>query len=186
MRTISKYFFSNFNEPIQNFHFYKTIPFCTFSDLEDPKYDLIERILDKLSYNKETFVSIGNKTAPFGITVNPTNTKDLETLLNSCQFSFCLTEKTGETDYILRSVLGGIWPICFYKHPYIKKIGLIRYAVGLDYNEIVSKIKDCVDKRVINDYYIWCLSKKYHRQCQKMCNENISKKNINNGFKRFR
>lgn len=164
---INKFIFKDFKEDIVNYNYIKTIPFVTFSDLENPQYDIIEESLNILGYDLDQLVIIGEKPSPFGFKVNPINNKDINELLNSCQFSFVLTDKTNEVNYLIKSVLAGIVPICNINHPLVKNLGLKSYSTYLQENNIVDLIRKHIYNWHIIRYRTYWLSWKYHNQIKK-------------------
>lgn len=160
---INRWLFKDFKENIQNYNYIKTIEFCTFSDLKNPNYELIGKVLDKMSYNKDIFISIGNTKAPFGVTINPQNNKEMNNLLNSCRFSFVLTKDILETKYLIRSVLAGIYPICNLNHVFVKQLGLLKYATLPDEENILYQIGEILDKKHIFHYDIYHKGYKYFK-----------------------
>lgn len=164
---INKWFFQGFKESVKNEFFHKTIPFCAFSDLDYPQYDLIESFMDSIGYNKDLVLSIGETKAPFGHTLYPDNPSDMNTLLNSCEVSFVFSNKIRDTNYLLKSVLAGIIPICNSEHLYVKKLGLERFSIIPNLENLHEKMSFIKKKSYINSYYIWSLSQKYLRQCKK-------------------
>jgi hypothetical protein len=167
---IKKWLFKDFKEDVVNYNYYKTVPFCTFSDIKNPNYPLIEETLDYMGYNKDTFVSIGKTTAPFGISVNPLNVKSNNELLNSCQMSFIFDESIDSTPFIIKSVLAGIMPIHSEEYMFSKKLGISKYSTVLSPNNIIFKIKEILDKGNIFQYDIYWKSWNYHNQVKKWKN----------------
>ncbi len=161
---INKWYFQKFKEDIQNQNFLKTLPFVTFSDLQNPRYDLLAGVLEKVDFDKDTLISIGQKEAPYGLTLLPPDPKDYNLLLNSCRISFVLTDTMDENDYLIKSVMAGIMPICDKNHISIKRLGLTRYSVEPNLNSIVDKLNEILDNKHIFKYHIWKLSQKYRRQ----------------------
>lgn len=169
MKTVNKWFFKNFRADIRNLYFLKQIPFITFSDLSNPRYDIIEKILDKVNLDKKLLVSVGEKQAPFGMTVNPEG-EQLNLLLNSATYSFVLTDRIEETDYLLKSVLAGIIPICSNKHVFIKRLGLKGFATNIDFPSILDKLCEIKYYQNISNRKIALLSWKYRNQLTKWKN----------------
>ena len=165
---INKHFFQNLDINTYSGCFVKTIPFCTFSDLKDPQYELIEKILNKIQYNKDLLISIGKKKAPFGVTVFPDDKKTLLDLYNSCQFSFVFTRDISETQYLLKSVLAGIIPICNEDHLYIKKLGLSRYSTDITLFDIVDTLSHIKNNPMFETLKINQLSWRYNRAMNKL------------------
>jgi len=163
---ISKWFFKDFKQDIRNLCYLKQIPFICFSDEKDINYDLIGEILDKVQLNRELLVSIGKKQAPFGMTVSPDD-KTLNILLNSSIYSIIFTKDIEETDYLLRSVLAGVIPICNMNHPYYKKLGLKNFATLMDFENIIDKLCFIKYNQVIFNRRISLLSWKYRLQYNK-------------------
>ncbi len=161
---INKWFFQYFKSDIKNLNFIKTIPFITWSDLQNPRYELIESVLKKIGYNKDLLISVGQKPAPFGITILPENDDIYNELLNSCNLSFVFAETGKENDYLLKSVLAGVMPICDINHISIKRLGLTSFAATPDVDSIENKLNEILDKKHIFQYRIWKLSQQYRRK----------------------
>ena len=170
MSKLNKWAFKGFNRNVRNFNYLKTLPFCTFSDQKNPNYDLIEQILDYIKFDKNKFINIGQKQAPFGVTVYPSDEKQYESLLNSCQFSFVFTSDITETHFLIQSVLAGIVPICNFNHLYIKALGLQRYATRPDLLNVLDKLSEIMYYQHIYHYKTYWLSWKYNNQIQKWRN----------------
>ena len=164
---INKWFFYNFKNDLQNLRYLKQLPFITFSDIQNPRYDIIEKIFDKINYNKELLVSIGENKAPFGITINPTNDKELEQLLNSAKYAFVLTDRADERDYLLKCVLCGVMPICDQNQRSIKKLGLKSFATVVSYENCLDLLCKIKYYNHIYDYRINLLAWKYRLQLKK-------------------
>lgn len=164
---ISKYFFKDLDNSISNLYYTKGLPFLAWSDLKSTNYDIIGRILDRINLNKSLLVSVGKTQAPFGMTVNPDNGTDLNKLLNSCKYSFVMTDKMAETDYILKCVLANITPICNLNHIFIKHLGLKSFATLNDFDNILDKLCEIKIKSHIFNYKTALLSWKYNRQLNK-------------------
>ena len=171
---ISKWFFVNFKSNLRNFNYLKQIPFCTWSDIKSTNYDLIAKILEKIDLDKKLLVSIGQTQAPYGITINPDNDKVLGQLLNSCQYSFVFTDKSDETDYLLKTVLCGVIPICNFNHTHIKRLGLSSFATRTDYENILSKLCEIKFNQHIFNYHVNLLAWKYSQQTKKWPKSKIS------------
>lgn len=167
MSRINKWIFKDFKEDIQNYNFQKTLPFCTFSSIKNIDYDLIGEVLDFLKYDRDKFISIGNIQAPFGITIEPENNHVLNQLLNSIEFSFVLTKDISEINYIIKSILAGIIPICHKDLLYLKQMGLQEYSVYPFKNNIVDKILYMMYHKNSYHYNTYWLSWKYNNQIKK-------------------
>lgn len=164
---ISKYFFKDLDNSISNLYYTKGLPFLAWSDLKSTNYDIIGRILDRINLNKSLLVSVGKTQAPFGMTVNPDNGPDLNKLLNSCKYSFVMTDKMAETDYILKCVLANITPIVNLNHCMIKRLGLLSYATLNDEHNILDKLCEIKLNQHIFNYKTALLSWKYNRNLNK-------------------
>ena len=164
---ISKWFFVNFKSNLRNFNYLKQIPFCTWSDIKSTNYDLIAKILEKIDLDKKLLVSIGQTQAPYGITINPDNDKVLGQLLNSCQYSFVFTSRSDETDYLLKTVLCGVIPICNLNHVFISKLGLKSFATLMDLENLVDKLVEIKYNQHIFKHRVSLLSWNYGQQLKK-------------------
>lgn len=163
---ISKWFFKDIDAEIYNLYYSKTIPFVCWSDLESTNYDIIGHILDRINLNKSLLVSVGKTQAPFGVTIDAKG-DDVNKLLNSCKYSFIMTDKIAETDYLLKCVLANITPIVNLNHCMIKQLGLSSYATLNDYENILDKLCEIKINKHIFDYKTALLSWKYNRQLNK-------------------
>lgn len=165
---INKWLFKDFDLKISNFNFQKTIPFCSFSDLDEPNYDLIASSLDILGYDKDMMVFIGQNAPSFGIHINPTDPLQYEQLLNSVQMSFIFDKLHDHKKYIIQSVLAGVMPICNINDTYTKFFGLSKkYGVVLTPQNIAAKVREILDKGRIYQYDIYWKSWNYHQQIKK-------------------
>lgn len=164
---INKWFFKDFRAEIRDLGYVKQIPFMSFSDLKNNDYELIGRVLDRIHYNRELLLSIGQKQAPFGATVSPDNDKELNILLNSCAYSFILNKDITENHYLLKSVLATVIPICNINNCMINKLGLKTFATQPDYENIISKLCEIKSAQHVYNRRIRLLSWKYFLQIKK-------------------
>lgn len=167
---INKWFFKDFHNNLYNAFYTKTLPFCTFSDLKNPRYDLIEEFFNYVKLDKNILINIGETKGPFGMTINPNNDKDFNILLNSINIAFVFTTDIDETKYLIKSVLGGIYPICDINHVYIKKLGLKKYAINPNLDDLLKKVTYFSKRSYGMSRNIWFLSQKYRRQVEKWNN----------------
>lgn len=163
----NQWLFKGFHKEIRNFNYLKSLPFCTFSDLKDPKYELIGNILDEIKFDRNKFINIGQSPGPFGINVNVSDTKQYESLLNSCQFSFIFTTDITETHYLIQSVLAGVIPICNANHCFIKRLGLQSYATLPDRFNVLDKFGEIMYYKHIYHYRTYKLGWQYWNKIQK-------------------
>lgn len=169
--SVNKWCFHNFHEDVRNFNYMKSIPFCTFSDVStENDYKLIASILDYIHYDQNKFISIGPTVSSFGISLNPDNVKDINFLLNSCQFSFVLSSDIKDTNFLIKSILSGIIPICNIKHPFIKQMGLSSYAVDVSKQNILDKLTEIMYYPHIYHNRTYRLSWQYYNKIQKWKN----------------
>ncbi len=166
-QAISKWFFKDFKYDLKNLIYLKQIPFLCWSDLDNPKYEIIEKVLDRIGINKDLLISVGQNQAPFGMTVNFETDKELEQLLNSATYIFCLTDKQKDTDFLIKSVMCGVIPICDKNHTFIKGLGLERFSCEPDYKNVLDLMYNIKYYQKINDYKIALLSWKYRNQWKK-------------------
>lgn len=162
---ISKWFFKDFKENISNLYYSKQLPFLCYSDISTD-YSIIGAILDRINLNKSLLVSVGKTQAPFGVTINASG-DDLNKLLNSCQYCFIMTDKIEDTNYLLKTVLANIIPICNKNHIFINQLGLKDFACGNSYKEIINKLINIRQNQKIYDFKISLFSWKYNQQLKK-------------------
>jgi hypothetical protein len=138
-----------------------------YSDLDSTRYDIIGKVLDTINLDRNLLLSIGDKKAPFGITVNFKDDETLNTLLNSCKYGFVMTDKIEETNYILQTVLAGIIPICNMNHIFLKKLGLESMGTNNDFHNLIDKLGYIKYHNKIFERKISLLSWKYRNNYKK-------------------
>lgn len=179
-RVINRHFFSRYEHykyKIKNLRFFKTLEFCTFSDINTPEdYELLRKILSKMDVSESVLISIGSKPPPFGVHFNPEALLEkekeemLSILLNSCRFSFVMNRANWDKtfNWIVSSVIATCIPILFFNDAVFTKCGVPPlFPISTSEEQICNNINIILKNYKNYEYWIYKLSKKYKRGIDK-------------------